>query len=106
VVTWFTFLPSFVFILAGGPLVESTRHMPSLSGPLQGITAAVIGVIVHLAGVFARQTWLPGGWHMLPDLGALALTLLATWLLIRRQLSVFKLLGLCTALGLVWQLLI
>jgi chromate transporter len=106
VVTWFTFLPSFVFILAGGPLVESTRHMPSLAGPLQGITAAVIGVIVHLAGVFARQTWLPGGWHMLPDLGALALTLLATWLLIRRQLSVFKLLGLCMALGLVWQLLV
>jgi chromate transporter len=106
VVTWFTFLPSFVFILAGGPLVESTRHMPSLAGPLQGITAAVIGVIVHLAGVFARQTWLPGGWHMLPDLGAVALTLLATWLLIRRQLSVFKLLGLCTALGLVWQLLV
>ena len=68
VVTWFTFLPSFVFILAGGPLVESTRHMPSLAGPMQGITAAVIGVILHLAGVFARQTWLPGGWHMLPDL--------------------------------------
>ena len=106
VVTWFTFLPSFVFILAGGPLVESTRHMPSLAGPLQGITAAVIGVIVHLAGVFARQAWLPGGWHMLPDLAAVALTLLATWLLIRRQLSVFKLLGLCTALGLVWQLLV
>jgi len=106
VVTWFTFLPSFVFILAGGPLVESTRHLPSLAGTLQGIMAAVIGVIVHLAGVFARQTWLPGGWHTLPDLGAVALTLLATWLLIRRQLSVFKLLGLCTALGLVWQLLV
>jgi chromate transporter len=106
VVTWFTFLPSFVFILAGGPLVESTRHMPSLAGPLQGITAAVIGVIVHLAGVFARQTWLPSGWHMLPDLAAVALTLLATWLLIRRQMSVFKLLGLCTTLGLVWQLLV
>lgn len=104
VVTWFTFLPSFVFILAGGPMVESTRHMPSLTGPLQGIMAAVIGMIVYLAGVFARQTWLPGGWHMLPDLGALALTVLATWLLIRKQLSVFKLLGLCTALGLVWQL--
>jgi chromate transporter len=106
VATWFTFLPSFVFILAGGPLVESTRHMPSLTGPLQGIMAAVIGMIVYLAGVFARQTWLPGGWHMLPDLGAIALTLLATWLLIRKQLSVFKLLGLCTALGLVWQLLV
>ncbi|WP_300557088.1 chromate efflux transporter [Limnohabitans sp. Rim8] len=100
VVTWFTFLPSFVFILAGGPLVESTRQMPSLAGPLQGIMAAVIGVIVHLAGVFARQTWLPGGWHMLPDLAAVALTLLATWLLIKRKMGVATVLGVCTALGL------
>jgi chromate transporter len=100
VVTWFTFLPSFIFILAGGPLVESTRQMPSLTGPLQGIMAAVIGVIVHLAGVFARQTWLPGGWHMLPDLAAVALTVLATWLLIKRQMGVASVLGVCTALGL------
>jgi chromate transporter len=100
VVTWFTFLPSFVFILAGGPLVESTRQMPSLAGPLQGIMAAVIGVILHLAGEFARQTWLPGGWHMLPDLAAVALTVLATWLLIKRQMGVASVLGVCTALGL------
>ena len=106
VVTWFTFLPSFVFILAGGPLVESTRQMPSLAGPLQGIMAAVIGVIVHLAGVFARQTWLPGGWHMLPDLAAVVLTVLATGLLIKQALSIFQLLALCTAIGLGWQLLV
>ncbi len=106
VVTWFTFLPSFVFILAGGPLVESTRQMPSLAGPLQGIMAAVIGVIVHLAGVFARQTWLPGGWHMLPDLAAVALTVLATWLLIKQSLGIVQLLALCTAIGLGWQLLV
>jgi chromate transporter len=66
----------------------------------------VIGVIVHLAGVFARQTWLPGGWHMLPDLGAVALTVMATWLLIKQALSIFQLLGLCTAIGLGWQLLV
>lgn len=106
VVTWFTFLPSFVFILAGGPLVESTRRMPALNGPLLAIHAAVIGVILHLAGVFARQTWLPGGWHMLPDVGALLLTVLASWLLIKKQIGVLRLLGLCTGLGLVWQLLI
>jgi chromate transporter len=63
----------------------------------------VIGVIVHLAGVFARQTWLPGGWHMPPDLGAVLLTGVATWLLIQKQLSVPKLLGLCTVAGLLWQ---
>jgi chromate transporter len=100
VVTWFTFLPSFVFILAGGPLVESTRQIPSLTGPLQGITAAVIGVILHLAGVFARQTWLPGGWHMLPDLSAVALTLLAIWALVWKGFSVVRVLCGCVFLGL------
>lgn len=105
VVTWFTFLPSFVFILAGGPFVESTRQMPSLQGPLQAITAAVIGVMVQLAGVFARQTWLPGGWHMLPDFWAFVLTGVAAWLLIKQQRSVMQVLGLCVVVGLVVQAL-
>jgi chromate transporter len=105
VVTWFTFLPSFVFILAGGPLVESTRQMPSLQGPLQAITAAVIGVMVQLAGVFARQTWLPGGWHMLPDFWAFVLTGVAAWLLIKQQRSIYQVLGLCVGVGLVVQAL-
>ena len=105
VVTWFTFLPSFVFILAGGPFVESTRQMPALQGPLQAITAAVIGVMVQLAGVFARQTWLPDGWHMLPDFWAFSLTGVAAWLLIKKQRSVYEVLGLCVVVGLLVQAL-
>ena len=49
VVTWFTFLPSFLFILAGGPLVESTRGELQFTAPLTAITAAVVGVILNLA---------------------------------------------------------
>jgi chromate transporter len=67
---------------------------------LQGITAAVIGVILHLAGVFARQTWLPGGWHMLPDLSAIALTFLAIWALVWKGYSVVRVLAACVVLGL------
>ena len=100
VVTWFTFLPSFVFILAGGPLVESTRHMPSLTGPLQAITAAVIGVILHLAGVFAHHTWWPGGWQTWPDLSAMALTVVAIWALVWKGTGVVRVLSLCGVLGL------
>jgi len=74
--------------------------MPSLTLPLQAITAAVIGVIVYMAGVFARQTWLPGGWHMLPDLSALLLTVLATWALVKKGVSVLRVMGACVALGL------
>ncbi|HEY0824504.1 MAG TPA: chromate efflux transporter [Ramlibacter sp.] len=52
VVTWFTFLPSFLFILAGGPLVESTHGKLGFTAPLTAITAAVVGVIGSLALFF------------------------------------------------------
>jgi len=57
VATFFTFLPSFLFILAGAPLVESTHGDLKLTAPLSGITAAVVGVILNLALFF--------GWHVL-----------------------------------------
>ena len=43
VVTFFTFLPSFLFIFAGGPFIESTHGKLSFTAPLTGITAAVVG---------------------------------------------------------------
>ncbi|MBI5278974.1 MAG: chromate efflux transporter [Burkholderiales bacterium] len=52
VVTWFTFLPSFLFILAGGPLVETTHGKLKFTAPLTAITAAVVGVIGSLALFF------------------------------------------------------
>ncbi|HEY6720474.1 MAG TPA: chromate efflux transporter, partial [Burkholderiales bacterium] len=42
VATFFTFLPSFLFILLGGPLVESTHGNLQFTAPLTGITAAVV----------------------------------------------------------------
>ena len=57
VATYFTFLPSFIFILLGGPLVESTHGALKFTAPLTGITAAVVGVILNLAVFFA--------WHVL-----------------------------------------
>jgi chromate transporter len=61
VVTWFTFLPSFVFILAGGPLVESTRGALALTAPLAAISAAVVGVILKLAVFLAIHVFWPQG---------------------------------------------
>jgi chromate transporter len=57
VATFFTFLPSFFFILSGGPLIESTHGNVRLTAPLTGITAAVVGVVLNLAVFFA--------WHVL-----------------------------------------
>src|SRR5690606_35491555 len=60
-VTWFTFLPSFVFILAGGPLVESTHSNIHFTAPLTAITAALVGVILNLALFFPYHTLWPQG---------------------------------------------
>lgn len=60
-VTWFTFLPSFVFILAGGPLVESTHGDLKFTAPLTAITAAVVGVILNLALFFGYHVLWPAG---------------------------------------------
>ena len=60
-VTWFTFLPSFLFILAGGPLVEATHGDLKFTGPLTAITAAVVGVILNLALYFGYHVLWPKG---------------------------------------------
>jgi chromate transporter len=61
VVTWFTFLPSFLFIFAGAPVIETTHRQPRLTAPLTGITAAVVGVILNLAVFFAIHVLWPAG---------------------------------------------
>ncbi len=58
VATYFTFLPSFLFILIGAPLVEATRGNLRLTAPLSAITAAVVGVILNLAVFFAGHVFL------------------------------------------------
>jgi chromate transporter len=61
VVTFFTFLPSFFFILLGGPFIESTHGKLKFTAPLTGITAAVVGVIANLALFFAYHVLWPAG---------------------------------------------
>jgi chromate transporter len=61
VVTFFTFLPSFFFILLGAPFIETTHGKLAFTAPLTGITAAVVGVIVNLALFFAFHVLWPQG---------------------------------------------
>ena len=103
-VTWFTFLPSFLFILAGGPLVESTRGHVALGGPLTAISAAVVGVILSLALVFGRQVLLPQGLAAGPDAAALGLALAAAVALFSGRLGVIPVIGLSALAGLVLTL--
>jgi chromate transporter len=107
VATFFTFLPSFIFILAGGPLVESTHDDVKFTAPLSAITAAVVGVILNLGLFF--------GWHVFwPEASAGAVfagrfewfqALLATAALIALwwfRLGVMITLGVCALIGLAY----
>ncbi|MBC7625377.1 MAG: chromate transporter, partial [Aeromicrobium sp.] len=104
VVTFFTFLPSFIFILVGGPFIESTRGNLGLAAPLTAITAAVVGVIVSLALFFAWHVWWPraasdavfGGGI---DLLAAAITVAAAVALMRYKVSVIAVIAACGACG-------
>jgi chromate transporter len=100
VVTFFTFLPSFVFILAGGPLVEATHGRLGFTAPLSAITAAVVGVILNLALFFAWHVFWPQGFSGRFEVVAAAIALAAAVALFRFKVGVMPLLGACAAAGL------
>jgi chromate transporter len=54
-VTWVTFLPSFLWIFLGAPFIERLRGHAGLDGALSAITAALVGVILNLAVWFAMH---------------------------------------------------
>ena len=104
-VTFFTFLPSFVFILAGGPAVEATHGKLGFTAPLSAITAAVVGVILNLALFFAYHVLWPKGWGGHFDAISALITVAAAVALFRFKLGVLPLLGACAAVGLTITLL-
>jgi chromate transporter len=102
VVTWFTFLPSFIFILAGGPLVEATHGNLKFTAPLTAVTAAVVGVIASLALFFLVHIARPagGGW----DGVALAICAGASIALLRFKAGVIPVIAACAIAGLLLRL--
>lgn len=104
IVTWFTFLPSFVFILLGGPLVETTHNQLKFTAPLTGITAAVVGVIVNLALFFGYHVLWPSGFEGQFQWPAAVIALLASVALFKYKRGVIEVIVSCGALGLLWSL--
>ncbi len=95
IVTWFSFLPSFTFIFAGAPLVESSGRNPAISAPLTAITAAVVGVILNLAVYFAGHVFWPAGFDPVATVMALG----AAIALFRFPGAVIPVLLACAVLG-------
>ncbi|MBI3526098.1 MAG: chromate efflux transporter [Betaproteobacteria bacterium] len=110
VATFFTFLPSFLFILAGGPVIEATRGELKFTAPLTAITAAVVGVILNLATFFAWHTFWPkateaapfsGPFEVIPVVIALV-SFIALW---KYKTDIMKVIGVCAVFGLIYSLI-
>jgi len=99
--TFFTFLPSFIFIFVGAPAVEATRHELRISAPLAAITAAVVGVVLNLAVFFARHVFWPQGLAGPVEVPALVLGVLAAVALFRFRVGIIPLIGAAAAAGLI-----
>ena len=105
-VTWFTFLPSFIFILAGGPLIETTHNDLKFTAPLTAITAAVVGVILNLALFFGYHVLWPKGFAGTFDWASALIALGAAIALFRYKRNVIHVIAACALLGLLLKLAI
>jgi chromate transporter len=105
-VTWFTFLPSFIFILLGGPLVETTHNDLKFTSPLTAITAAVVGVIVNLALFFGYHVLWPQGFAGAFDAISALLAVGAALALFRYKQNVLVVIGINAIAGLIFKILV
>jgi len=105
-VTWFTFLPSFLFIFAGGPFIETTHGNLKFTAPLTAITAAVVGVIINLALFFGYHVLWPDGFAGSFDWLSSIITLVATTALFYWKANLMHVIALCGIAGLLIKILL
>ena len=96
VATLATFVPCFVWIITGAPLIDRIRTTGGFANTLNGITIAVVGVIGGL-GVFVARHALVSGGHVRWVLSLLAVAaFVAVW---RFRVGVIPVIAVCAAVG-------
>ncbi|MDP3088787.1 MAG: chromate efflux transporter [Methylotenera sp.] len=106
IVTFFTFLPSFIFIFMGAPFIETTHGNLKFTAPLSAITAAVVGVILNLALFFAYHVFWPKDLSSNIDCFSIGLTAFATLAVFHFKINVIPVILACGALGMLYKLFI
>jgi chromate transporter len=117
--TWATFVPCFLWVLLGGPYVESLRGNKSLRTAMSAITAAIVGVVLNLAVWFALHTAFGSlrdvsifGVHLqIPawstiNAPSLLITAFAMLAIFRFKVGIITTIGLSAGIGIFYHLLI
>lgn len=58
---YYTFLPCFLYIFVGGPLIEKSHSSATISDLLKLVTAAIVGVILNLTIFLGKDVIFPKG---------------------------------------------
>ncbi|QNK64063.1 chromate efflux transporter [Pedobacter sp. PAMC26386] len=99
--TFYTFLPCFLFIFVGGPLIERSHGNEIISGVLKLVTAAVVGVILNLTIFLGKDVVFPGGMALSHfDLVALIWIIISLFLMLKLKLNVVYLILMSLLFGL------
>jgi len=105
--SFYTFLPCFLFVFAGAPLVERTQDKPMIGSVLHLITAVVVGAILDLTLFLGKGVIFPSGVVGLKQLDAISLVwaLVSLFLLQRLKLKIIPAILLGIGFGLIWNFL-
>jgi len=102
VTTFYTFLPCFLFIFVGGPLIERSHGNEMIGGILSLVTAAIVGVILNLTLFLGRGVFFPGRVSLSGlDYAAVVWVIVAVFLLVKVRLNVVYLILLSLLFGLI-----
>lgn len=102
VATYFTFLPSFMFIFLGAPYIERLIGNTKMSAALATITPAVVGVILNLGVWFGTHVLFPAegfAWF------SAILAVVAFCLMQVYKVGILQIIAGCGGIGLIWHLL-
>ena len=103
--TFYTFLPCFLFILIGAPIIEMTKENEKLKSVLSIITAAVVGVVLNLTLYFGEAVIFPKGFQFSPDWFALVWIVISLVALYRFKINMILWIGISALAGLVYSML-
>jgi chromate transporter len=104
--TFYTFLPCFLFILVGAPIIERTQENKRVKEVLSLVTAAVVGVILNLTIYLGKVVIFPKelSWVGL-DFIALAWTIVSFIAMYRFKIGMITWIGISAIFGLVYFLI-